>query len=400
MLRYWLWFSGLPNLKPEIRQFLLERFADPKEIYDADERLLRSFRLQDRALASLQNKDLSAAERILRDCRKRRIGILTIRDEAYPEQLREIQDPPAVLFYRGRIPDLSERPAIGIVGARNASDYAKKAAFLLGKQVSGCGGVVVTGLARGVDSCAARGALRAGGSVIGVLGCGADVVYPQENAELYDAVEQNGCLLTEYPPGTGPKGEHFPVRNRIISGLSDGVVIVEAGEKSGSLITARHAAEQGRDVFAVPGSIFFAGCRGSNELLRNGAIPVSSGWEAVQEYAYRYPDTITEYREQGQPELTEQPTTAPPARQDKPIDLQPILPSLGEEERRLLLALQDGECQLDELIDRLQLPAARALTAMTMLEVKGCVKGLPGKRYRLATEAETEEKSSDQTDEG
>lgn len=375
MNRYDVWLSLRRSLGRNVQRFLLERFDDAKQIYDADEQTLRRLPLPGKAAESLTDKDLREAEKILDVCARKRIGILGIRDGDYPEVLREIDDPPVVLYFRGTLPVLSERPTIGVVGARRASFNAQKAASMLGYQIVRCGAAVVTGLARGVDSLAAEGALRADGCVIGVLGCGPDVVYPVENRDLYEAVMQKGCIVTEYPPGTRPLPENFPARNRIISGLSDGVVVVEAGERSGALITARHAVEQGRDVFAVPGGIFEECCVGSNQLLRSGAIPVTCGWDAVQEYAYRYPDAVTPYEGGEQP-----PQQAP---QPKPVDVTPLLKGANEEEQKLIRALAAGERQLDELVEETELPPGGVMTALTLLQVRGVVVGLPGKRFRL-----------------
>ncbi len=394
MLRYWVWLSRAAGIGAAKMRRLLERFGTPREIYYADEAALQLAGLSGKETASLLDKDLSGADAILERCYQRHIETLTLQDSNYPEFLREIPDPPAVLYYAGRLPALSERPVLGVVGSRKASAYGLSAAMRLGYQLAGCGAVLVTGLARGVDSKAAEGALTAGGPVIGVLGCGVDVVYPPENRYLYKDVCRNGCILSEYPPGTPPYAGNFPVRNRILSGLCDGVIVVEAAEKSGALITADLALEQGRDVFVVPGNIDNPACAGSNQLLRNGAVAVTGGWDVMQEYLHRYPDAIREFNGGSEIRITE-PMVASPVSvpepeeerpQKKPIDITLVKDRVNADEYRVLEILTGGEKQMDLLIAQTGLPASRILGAVTLLEVKGFLKRLPGKRFSLAEE--------------
>ena len=261
----------------------------------------------------------------------------------------------------------------------------------------------MSGLAEGYDGSAMGGALTAGGKVIGVLGCGVDVVYPPMHRSLYRDTEKNGCLISEFPPKTPPYKWNFPKRNRIISGLSNGVLVVEAPYKSGSLITAREAADQGRDVFVVPGNIDVPTFHGSNALLRDGAIAVSSGWDVVSEYAAVYPDKIR--KENGEtvflseqekvlPKVAQKPET--PAKnplfdrkkEKKPIDNGPKKTysdqqNLSDEERELLKPLQKGEALVDDLIAASGLPAGKVLSMLTMLQIRGIVELLPGKRVAL-----------------
>jgi len=268
-------------------------------------------------------------------------------------------------------------------------------------------------MAMGGDAMAMLGAVSAGRPVVGVLGCGVDVVYPRANRHLYDDVRRRGCLLSEYPPGTPPVAGHFPARNRIISGLSLGTVVVEAPLKSGTLITVDQALEQGRDVFAVPGNAGLACCAGSNQLLREGAILVETGWDVMREYADLYPDKIREYRggqkltasmgelrdhrggdsdghvaqEVQMPERREKESDKKsvdiPARTGY-IDLQAALRGASEDERQVLLALEQGPRHVDELAERCGLGAGRVLAALTILEIKQQVQRLPGNRYELA----------------
>ena len=390
----------------------MEIFGSAEAVWRAGASDYLRYGLSQRELPALLNKELSEAEKIAERCEPAEIRMLALADTDYPACLQTLEDAPTLLYCRGRLPRLDERPAIGMVGARNASSYGLAAAKRLGYQLARCGAIVVTGLARGIDTLAAEGALLGDAPVIGVLGCGVDVIYPRENRYLYQDVMRNGCILSEYPPGTLPLAGNFPPRNRIISGLSDGVIVVEAAEKSGALITATHALEQGRDVFVVPGTIDNPACVGSNRLLRNGALAISSGWDAIQEYEFRYPDTVVEFhsaapdegaqngaeeRRSSAQEKTagtangaEAPAEAgkpdaPLARPEKrPIDVEALADRLNADELCLLRLVQDGPLQLDELIAGSGIPTARALGAITILEIKGYLIRLPGRFYRLA----------------
>ena len=282
MLVHWIWLAHLPGLSDRMKLALLQQFQDPEEIYFADS---GAFDHVDGMSAeikqALTDRDLSRSEKILEACHKEQIHLLTFRDAAYPVRLKNIPDPPVLLYYRGVLPDFDGNPVIGVVGTRKASAYGLTTAKRMGYQIGRCGGILVSGMAYGIDSMAMSGALTAGAAVVGVLGCGADIVYPPSGKGLFRDTERYGCILSEFAPGTPPLAFHFPKRNRIIAGLSCGVLVVEAPEKSGALITARQALDQGRDVFAVPGNIDVPSLAGSNQLLRDGAIPVFSGWDVL-----------------------------------------------------------------------------------------------------------------------
>ena len=297
MQLHWIWLATRAGLGDRGRMLLLQRFADAEDVYFAETgEYARVEGLSPEAISSLQEKSLAEAEQILADCQRENIRILTWQDALYPTRLKNIADPPVVLYYKGTLPQVDALPCIAVGGTRGASAYGMSTAKRMGYQIAACGGITVSGVAFGIDAMAMRGALSAGAPVSGVVGCGADVVYPASNRALYADTQRQGCLLTEFPPGTPPIGWNFPRRNRIISGLSCGVLVVEAPEKSGALITARQAADQGRDVFVVPGNIDVPSCKGSNALLRDGAIAVSSGWDVISEYQDRFPGMISEYR--------------------------------------------------------------------------------------------------------
>lgn len=408
MLIHWIWLATRPELSDRLKLAVLESFRDPEEIFYAEQNSFSNVEGMTQAAAeSLADKDLAQARKILDDCVEKDIAICTYYDGAYPARLKNIADPPLILYYRGRLTGLDSSPVIGVVGTRKASAYGVTTAKKMGYQIAKCGGILVSGLAEGIDGSAMSGALTAGGTVIGVLGCGVDMVYPAIHRSLYRDTEKSGCLISEFPPETPPYKWNFPKRNRLISGLANGVLVVEAPYGSGSLITAGQAADQGRDVFVVPGNIDVATFQGSNALLRDGAIAVSSGWDVVGEYAALYPDKIRKgngeslYLRDGekiQAKVAE--STMLPAKKSafdkknekKPIDKgekktysdqQDIFAKLSAEEQTLLKPLLKGEALVDDLIAASGMSAGKVLSMLTMLQIRGVVKLLPGKRVTL-----------------
>ena len=294
MLIHWIWLATRPHMTDWVKVELVRHFGDAESVYFAcDWSGIEG--LTQEGLEALQDRNLKGAEEILAQCDREGLQILTYQDAAYPKRLQNIPDPPLVFYYKGRLPDFDGLPVIGVVGTRRASAYGLTAAKRMGYQIARCGGIVVSGMAAGIDGMSMKGALTAGGTVVGVLGCGADMVYPLSNRSLFADTVRYGCILSEFPPGTPPHKWNFPKRNRIISGLSCGVLVVEAPEKSGALITARQAADQGRDVFVVPGNIDVDTFVGSNRLLRDGAIAVSSGWDILSEYEGQFPGKIRRF---------------------------------------------------------------------------------------------------------
>ena len=418
MLIHWIWLCTRPGLTDRSRAELLRHFRDAEEIYFAAPEILGDIPGLGRETAeALEDKQLAEAEKILDACRRERIGILTWQDAAYPGRLKNIPDPPVVLYYKGRLPDFDSSPLIGVVGTRRASAYGLTTAKRMGYQIAQCGGILVSGMAFGIDGVAMSGALTAGAPVVGVLGCGADIVYPLSNRSLFEDVEKHGCILTEFPPGTPPMKWNFPRRNRLISGLSCGVLVVEAPEKSGSLITAAQALEQGRDVFAVPGNLGVASCEGSNRLLREGAILAGSGWDILSEYQSLYPDKVRKNtavshlsaypdeveRAAAQPEKevakVAQKTRIPEKsrkkkeKNDKNVidngtnppysDVNKPKPSLSGDSQLIVDTLASGERLVDDVIAETGLPAAKVLSLLTILELKGIIRRLPGKRVAI-----------------
>lgn len=358
MLVYWIWLSrckGLSNVK---KLELCARYGDPGAVWNSGE---------------LSDRDLSAAEAILSSCQALGVQILTAGDAGYPRRLLAIADPPLVLYYKGQLPQFDREAAVAVVGTRHASAYGLMAAERFGRQISGHGGLVVSGMAAGIDAQAGWGAVRCGAPTVGVLGGGVDVVYPASNRALYEAVEANGCLISEYPPGTAPSRWTFPKRNRIISGLSLAVLAVEAPEKSGTMITVRDAQKQGRDLFVVPGQISSPFCAGTNGLLQEGARAATCGWDIMRNYASRFPDKLHEA-------LCERAPAPKPVKTEVKKTVTPVPAGATAEEQAVLDALAEGERNYDEIIALSGLPAGKALAVLTMLEIKGMVKTLPGSR--------------------
>lgn len=418
MLIHWIWLATRSGISDRGRMALLRHFPDAEDVFFAPSDAYSAVEgITEDAVASLQDKTLTQAEAILDECSEKGIHILCWPDVAYPARLKNIEDPPVVLYYKGTLPDFDRVPMIGVVGTRKASAYGLTAAKRMGYQIASCGGLVVSGMAFGIDGMAMRGALTAGAPVVGVLGCGADVVYPISNRSLFADVARNGCILTEFAPGTPPAKWNFPRRNRIISGLSCGVLVVEAPEKSGALITARQAADQGRDVFVVPGNIDVASCAGSNALLRDGAIAVSSGWDVLSEYESLYPGRIRQnagkstqvaYPDEVLKAAAEKEKELPkvaqkgklPRKMGKDIekkkkkeidnsatapysDEKAPLPELTEQEQKVVSLLQQGVTLVDDIMAQADLNAGSILATLTMLEIKGVVKRLPGKRVEM-----------------
>ena len=387
-LKYWLWLTELRGLKNQTRLALLRHFGTPEDVFyaDAGEILLTEGMTREQA-AILEDHRLDAADRILADCQRLDLRLLTIQDAEYPGRLKYIYDPPCLLYVKGRLPAFDEEVAVAVVGTRDATPYGISCAEKLGYGLARGGAVVVSGLAKGIDAAATRGAVRAGGVTVGVAAHGLDVRYPWENRYLYEDVAAAGVLLSEYPPGTEPFKTNFPVRNRIISGLSLATLVVEAPERSGALITADTAVEQGRDVFAVPGPIDAPNSVGCNRLIREGAVLTADAWDLLQEYEARFPDKLRREEARKEPEKLgyearqkEEPRPVPPS-----LRLSDPEVSLTDDQIALLRALSDEEpIQVDDLIEQTGIPTRRVLSALTLLEIEQYVQQHSGKHYTRA----------------
>lgn len=403
VLKYWIWLSRRRSIGQKSVVRMLEYFSSPEKLYFARSSEYEKAGLTPGEIKALEDKDLAESREIIRSCASEGIRIISYADVDYPERLKNIYDPPMVLYVKGRLPIIDDEAAIAVVGTRSCTPYGIKTADKIGFEFAQAGGLVVTGLAKGVDSAAAKGALRAGGSVIGVIGCGIDVVYPAENKRLFEDVEAVGAIISEYPPGTAPARAYFPARNRIMSGISLGVAIIEAPERSGALITASHALEQGRDVFAVPGNVDAEACAGSNRLLKEGAGVLTSGWDLADEYRAFYPEKLreksspkkaewdentvdvlaqisTKTEEKGE---TEAKKVFDKASAMEYIDLVAEKGEVTADEAAVLRAIGNETVQIDDIISAANVPAHKVLAAMTMLEIKGMVSQESGKKFKI-----------------
>ena len=393
MLKYWLWLSSLQGLSGASKHLLLEHFASPESVYYADEEEYRLVAGLPRAHAELlADKSTARADEILGDCARLGIRIVTIQDADYPARLHDIYDPPILFYVRGTLPVIDEEVAIAMVGTRDATPYGIACAEKLACAITREGGLIVSGMAQGIDAAALRGALRGGGTPVSVIAGGHDIIYPKENAYLYADVAAKGAIISEHPPGTKHIGSHFPARNRIISGLSLATLVVEAAESSGALITANTALEQSRDVYAVPGPIDAPQSCGCNRLIAEGAGLVSESWDILGNYQAQYPHKI---RERGAPPIRNigyearsaaKKKTAEPAEEKKPprvtLDLRDgKTQGLTDDQIKLLCAMGEEPIHVDELIDAAQIPARRALSALTMLELEEHITAHSGKYF-------------------
>lgn len=376
-LKYWLWLTNLPGLTNRSQWLLMEQFSSPEEIYYADEERLRLVEgLGSEQAAILQDKSLQRAEEILTQCAAKEIFILTAYDAAYPARLRNIYEAPLLLYGKGAMPLFDDEAAVAVIGTRKCTPYGVHAAESLGYEMAKQGALIVSGLAEGIDAAAHRGALRAGGFVAGVLGCGVDVVYPASSRRLYEDIAATGVLLSEYPPGSAPERWHFPARNRIISGLSVAAVVVEAPADSGALITAQLASEQGRDVFAVPGPIDSPSSRGCNELIRDGAGLVMEAWDVLGGYQGRFPHRLHNDKAP-LPKLPEggvkaDDTPAVPVPELPVLDVGRNKEGLTDDQLRIIRLLDTKQGKLtDEVAEESGLPIRRVLSALTVLEMDG-----------------------------
>lgn len=290
---YWLWLADKCGVASKQFCRLVEKYEDPFDIYGlTDDEAEQLEGINSTLRAKLCEKDLEGSYAILRYCKENRVDIITYGDKRYPQRLRTIIDPPIVLYCLGHFPDFNSSLCVGVVGTRKMSEYGKRSAYKIGYELAAAGAVVVSGMALGVDGTAAAGALCAGGRTVAVLGCGISVVYPKEHKRLMAEIAKHGAVITEYAPTEPPHGHNFPKRNRIISGLSQGTLIIEGESSSGAMITARRAIEQGREVFALPGQIDDAASDGPNELIREGAYTALCTDDILSHYEFLYGDVI------------------------------------------------------------------------------------------------------------
>ena len=350
----WFWLSGIPGVGPVTVHDLLDRFGTPAEIFGASEKALKETGLlkEDMLRALIRSRDKTLLQKRFDDMQRQEIRFLSFAHPEYPEVLRHIYDPPAALYIKGSFPTADEL-LMAVVGGRRCSAAGRGAAHSICRGIAFSGISVISGMARGIDSCAHRGCLDGFGHTYAVLGCGVDICYPKENIELYEQIQHNGGLISEFPPGTPPRPWRFPVRNRLIAALSDGILIVEARRKSGSLITAERGLEMGREIFAVPGRINDPLSEGCNLLIRDGARLVMSH-EDILDYFSLVSRHFT--------------------RRDPPP---------GKKAGRVYRSLSLVPCSADDIAARTGLTARDVIIELTDLEVDGLITCLGKNQYVL-----------------
>lgn len=287
---YWIWLSLRIGAGKGGFVELLSHFGSPENIYSADAAELLPFKrsTKDPRIDALLDKNLDKAYNIEKYCSHKHIEILKYGESGYPALLMNLKNPPVLLYAKGNIKDLDKKVCIGVVGTRKLTEYGRQSAYKIGYELASAGAVVVSGMALGIDAVAACGALDAGGKTIAVLGSGVDHIYPASHKKLADEIVKKGLLVSEYPPLEGPTRSSFPTRNRIISGMSQGTLVVEANMRSGALITAKDAILQGRHVYALPGNVNNPSSNGTNSLIKEGAIPVTCAADILENYHYIY----------------------------------------------------------------------------------------------------------------
>ncbi len=377
----WIWFAlaAVPGSSNAAK--ILELNDEIDELYE------RTYDAQDHGVSqyvidALNQKDLSAAEQIYEYCLEHDILPVPIFDRRYPSKLREIIDPPALLYFKGQIPVFDENVLIGVVGTRECTDYGFESTLQICDGLARSGIIIVSGMAKGIDGTAATAALNANAFTIAVLGNGVDVIYPPENEALYYQIKQRGLLISEYPPLSHSTRRTFPERNRIISGLCDGVLVVEADLKSGALITADKALHQGRNIYAVPGDIDREKSKGTNRLIQNGAKMVTDANDIIVEHQFAAPKSLRPVTKRDFERLAKEKAKR---KKGKPIDReqkkQPEAELLSAGERAICNLLADQKLTQDQIADKCGFDAAKTAALLMMLVIKNKIRELPGNRY-------------------
>ena len=370
----WIALNMIRGIGPRTANQLLEKFGAPAQVFAASRLALEGCGLKSETIQELHDSEiLEKANAEIERLEQLNARVITLEDEDYPELLREIHDPPIALYVRGDLTKAYAKPCLAVVGSRRCSTYGVNAAQMLARELAANAITIVSGLARGIDAAAHRGALEvaeAGGLTIAIVGTGLETTYPKEHKKLEAQIIQNGAVLSEFPLGTPPLPQNFPYRNRILSGLCFGVLIVEAAEHSGSLITARLAYEQGREVFAVPGNITSQTSFGPNYLIKDGAKLVQQWRDVIEELPLHLKEKILGVQR--------------PATKGKETVVQPLFPAveLSEDERKVLDVLStDVPAHIDQLLLSTQLSSADLMNALLGLEMKDRIRELPGKSF-------------------
>lgn len=387
---FWLWLSAINDVDPASRAALFQAVPSPEAFFRLSEKEYCAIEgISRKAAKNLANKNLEDAIRAKEFCENRGIQVLPFDSPLYPARLKAIYAPPAVIYIKGKLPLVDENAVISVIGTRKASEYGIRMGRSIGYEIARCGGIVVSGLTAGVDAAAAEGAIE-GGTCIGVLGTSIELA----RSPLAEKVSRQGALVSEYAPGTPTQRAFFRARNRIAAGLSLGVVVVEAPEKSGTRLFVNEALDQGKDIFALPGNVDSENSAGTLRLLKEGAQLVSHGWEVLEEYQSRYPDKIdTDIHDtlllQQKPEKAPArkiskkkaewkrkaeaiPPPEPKKEENKNSFLMPD--NLTEPQQQIVKAIQNQCRCIDGIINETGLPAGQVLSQLTMLEIRGIIR--------------------------
>ena len=398
---YWIWLQAGLGAGNRAVARLLDAGLDAKQVYQMSDEEMTSAGLTKKDLCRLRRIKSADILQVVKRCQSSQMEILTPDMPEFPEKLLNLYAPPAALYVKGNVDNLRLPVNITVVGTRTCTKYGYQAAFHLSQGLAACGIGVVSGLARGIDSAAHKGALHADGITIGVAACGLDIDYPYENTAMKRDILKRGTLVSEYCPGTPPFGGNFPVRNRLLAGIGAGVLVAEAGHHSGAMITAHYALEQGKDVFAVPNNIFETSAVGANELIRQGAKAVSDVMDIIEEYISLYPQAIRIHQQVPQkeeipsfsgvkeesvpkweqalqePVKTQNKATAqPPKTINPPVELEGVA-------MEIYRMLQTGETGAEELLAGIDKPSNEVLAALTELEISGIVRRTAGGRFSI-----------------
>ncbi len=359
-LKYWLALSLSPHVGNVFGRRLLSAFGDPENIFQMTsgelERIENFGKSRAKSIVGFNQWDM--IQKTIDIALENNIRIVTFKDSSYPEGLKRLQDAPLVIYVNGDIAN-DDKYAVAVIGSRMSTEYGRRAAEKISRDLASAGLTVVSGMARGIDTFSHKGALNAGGRTVAVLGSGIDVVYPPENRKLVDLIASSGAVISEFPFGTEPNRENFPRRNRMISAMSLGVVVVEATVDSGSLITVGYALEQGKEVFAVPGNITSRNSKGTNDLIKKGAKLIDSAEEVISELRYQIKGIL---------------------REERLLARKPF-PKLTDEEAILCKYLCDEPKHIDKIVREAKVPISKALSILLNLELNGVVKQTDGKRF-------------------
>ena len=393
-LKYWLWLTTRKGLGPAGALAVLDHFITPERAYYGDREDFKLLELPSFVKSSLLDKSMDVPNQILGDCDRLGMRVMTFQDADYPQRLRQIDIPPVVLYIKGKTFRFDEEAAIGIVGARKSSQASQRRAEAFAMELAANGALVVSGIAEGIDCHAVRGALKGGGPVVSVLAGGADMRFPKENRFLYDDVAAAGALISEYPPGTPHKGDHYNPRNRILSGLCLGVLAVECQPYGGTMLTVNHALEQGREVYAIPIGLEESCARGTNRLIHDcKARLVERPEDILRDYVELFPTKLARLAPLPRPVVEarlSEPEDKPREKPEPPApgtDRREVIPlsqqksRFTDDELAILAAAAAKPLTADEIVEKIQIPARYVLSALTMLQVQGAVEERSGRRF-------------------